>query len=154
MTTRHATVRIDPRVAVVGDLLPPQVHTPTTVQLFRFSAVTYNSHRIHYDRAHAVAEGYPDVLVQSHLHGAFLAQLVTSWVRQCEGRMTRLSVSVRRFAVAGDELVCHGKVAAVTEGSGGRQLELELIEVRQRHDVVCVRGAATVWLPDGEGVVG
>ena len=29
--------------------------------LFRFSALTYNAHRIHYDHAYAATEGYPDL---------------------------------------------------------------------------------------------
>ena len=36
------------------------------VLLFRFSALTYNAHRIHYDRDYARAEGYPDLVVQAH----------------------------------------------------------------------------------------
>ena len=32
----------------VGDLLPPLEHTVSPFQLFRYSAVTWNPHRIHY----------------------------------------------------------------------------------------------------------
>lgn len=43
---------------------------PGPVDLFRFSAVTFNSHRIHYDLPYARdAEGYPDLVV----HGPFTA---------------------------------------------------------------------------------
>jgi 3-methylfumaryl-CoA hydratase len=42
------------------------------VLLFRFSALTYNGHRIHYDRPYATqTEGYPDLVV----HGPLLALL-------------------------------------------------------------------------------
>jgi 3-methylfumaryl-CoA hydratase len=42
------------------------------VLLFRFSALTYNGHRIHYDRPYATqVEGYPDLVV----HGPLLALL-------------------------------------------------------------------------------
>jgi 3-methylfumaryl-CoA hydratase len=44
--------------------------TPGSVQLFRFSAVTFNSHRIHYDLPYAQnEEGYPALVV----HGPFTA---------------------------------------------------------------------------------
>jgi 3-methylfumaryl-CoA hydratase len=44
--------------------------TPNTVDLFRFSAATSNSHRIHYDLPYATAEeGYPGLVV----HGPFTA---------------------------------------------------------------------------------
>jgi hydroxyacyl-ACP dehydratase HTD2-like protein with hotdog domain len=48
--------------------------TPSRVQLFRFSAVTWNAHRVHYDLEHAHREGFPDVLVHSTLQAEMLAQ--------------------------------------------------------------------------------
>ena len=43
---------------------------PGLANLFRFSAATFNGHRIHYDRPYAVeVEGYPGLVV----HGPFLA---------------------------------------------------------------------------------
>ena len=43
---------------------------PCSIDLFRFSAVTFNSHRIHYDLPYATAgEGYPGLVV----HGPFTA---------------------------------------------------------------------------------
>lgn len=42
--------------------------TPTSVQLFRFSAITFNSHRIHYDADYTrKSEGYPDLVVHGPL---------------------------------------------------------------------------------------
>lgn len=39
---------------------------PDAVQLFRFSALTFNSHRIHYDQEYArEVEGYPNVLIHA-----------------------------------------------------------------------------------------
>lgn len=44
--------------------------------LFRFSALTYNAHRIHYDRAWATAiEHYPSLVVQGPLQAIYLAEL-------------------------------------------------------------------------------
>ena len=47
------------------------------VLLFRFSALTYNAHRIHYDRDFARAEGYPGLVV----HGPLQALLMVEQVR-------------------------------------------------------------------------
>jgi 3-methylfumaryl-CoA hydratase len=48
---------------------------PTTTLLFRFSAVTFNGHRIHYDRDYATrSEHYPDVVVHGPLTAILLAQ--------------------------------------------------------------------------------
>jgi len=77
ITERQTIVYRDP-----GDRLPPivpaeaptvsgqDIWTPTSVDLFRFSAVTFNSHRIHYDLPYAIErEGYPGLVV----HGPFTA---------------------------------------------------------------------------------
>ncbi len=45
------------------------------VLLFRFSALTYNAHRIHYDREYARAEGYPDLVVHGPLQALLMAEL-------------------------------------------------------------------------------
>jgi 3-methylfumaryl-CoA hydratase len=62
----------DPTPAVVDTGAGGEGETwrPRVVDLFRFSAATYNSHRIHYDQAYATAEeGYPALVV----HGPFTA---------------------------------------------------------------------------------
>jgi len=47
--------------------------TPSPLLLFRYSAVTFNGHRIHYDRPYTTEiEGYPDLVV----HGPMIATLM------------------------------------------------------------------------------
>jgi 3-methylfumaryl-CoA hydratase len=46
--------------------------TPTL--LFRFSALTYNAHRIHYDRDYARGEGYPGLVVHGPLQAVVMAE--------------------------------------------------------------------------------
>ncbi|MBI4695717.1 MAG: MaoC family dehydratase N-terminal domain-containing protein [Gammaproteobacteria bacterium] len=54
--------------------------TVDPVMLFRFSAITFNPHRIHYDRTYAMTEeGYPGLVV----HGPFLLQLLNDYARDC-----------------------------------------------------------------------
>ena len=49
---------------------------PDTTLLFRYSALTFNGHRIHYDRAYACEqEGYPDLVVHGPLTATMLQQL-------------------------------------------------------------------------------
>ena len=45
------------------------------VLLFRFSALTYNAHRIHYDRDYALGEGYPGLVVHGPLQALLMAEL-------------------------------------------------------------------------------
>ncbi|MFC8502615.1 mesaconyl-C4 CoA hydratase [Pedococcus sp. NPDC057267] len=46
------------------------------VLLFRFSALTYNAHRIHYDQAYAAAEGYPGLVVHGPLQALLMGEAV------------------------------------------------------------------------------
>jgi hydroxyacyl-ACP dehydratase HTD2-like protein with hotdog domain len=52
---------------------------PTTTLLLRFSAVTFNSHRIHYDREYATGtEHYPGLVVHGPLTAMLLAESASS----------------------------------------------------------------------------
>ena len=52
---------------------------PDSVLLFRYSALTFNGHRIHYDRSYCVEqEGYPGLVV----HGPFQATLLIDLCRR------------------------------------------------------------------------
>lgn len=53
-----------------------QTIVPDPVLLFRYSAVTFNGHRIHYDRRYAELEGYPALVVHGPLIATMLAGLV------------------------------------------------------------------------------
>ena len=49
--------------------------TPDTVQLFRYSALTFNSHRIHYDLPYArEKEGYPALVINGGLTALMLVE--------------------------------------------------------------------------------
>jgi len=51
--------------------------TPDPTLLFRFSALTFNAHRIHYDRTYATTvEGYPGLVVHGPLTAVLLMELV------------------------------------------------------------------------------
>ena len=56
--------------------------TPDPVSLFRYSALTFNPHRIHYDRGYATGvEGYPGLVV----HGPFSQQCLLDLLRDHVG---------------------------------------------------------------------
>jgi 3-methylfumaryl-CoA hydratase len=70
------------RPQVLDWLAPPpgawsRVVTPDPTLLFRFSALTFNAHRIHYDRPYATdEEGYPGLVVHGPLTAVLLSELV------------------------------------------------------------------------------
>jgi 3-methylfumaryl-CoA hydratase len=53
--------------------------TPDATMVFRYSAITYNAHRIHYDLPYTrEKEGYPDLVVNGGLTTSLLWELATS----------------------------------------------------------------------------
>ncbi len=113
-----------------GTELPPLVKHPAETSLFRFSAVTWNTHRIHYDRPYAASEGYPNVLVQGHLHGAYLTQMLLDWIGP-GGTLRQFQWSNRRAAYPGDNLTCRGRVTRVYEENGLHLAQVEIWEENQ-----------------------
>lgn len=87
--------------------------TPTHVQLFRFSAVSWNAHRIHYDQEFARESGFPGVVVQSALHGELLARAALTAAGE-GARLRRIAWRNKQPAFAGQTLRYH----AVAAGSG------------------------------------
>ncbi len=92
-----ATPKRDP---VPADLPWRQTITPNSVSLFRFSALTFNPHRIHYDRPYAMqVEGYPGLVV----HGPFTQMCLTNFVRSCNPGRTLRTFTMRARAPLFDD---------------------------------------------------
>jgi hydroxyacyl-ACP dehydratase HTD2-like protein with hotdog domain len=117
------------------------------VQMFFFSAATYNGHRIHYDKTWATeVEGYPDILVHGPLQAALLARAVTDWVGP-DGRLVSYAIQNRASAFPGEELRFVGTVTGKHEGDDGRGLVDLEIRGEKGEDQVLMPGTATVSLP-------
>ena len=80
---------------------------PGPVDLFRFSAVTFNAHRIHYDQLYACeTEGYPDLVV----HGPFTATKLFAFARE------RAEAPIRSFSFRAMVPLFVGQPVRLTEG--------------------------------------
>jgi 3-methylfumaryl-CoA hydratase len=91
---------------------PPAEHEltldPDPTLLFRFSALTYNAHRIHYDLPYATGvEGYPNLVV----HGPLLALLALELPRRHRPgrRIGHVAYRLRRPAFAGAPVVARSR---------------------------------------------
>jgi len=81
---------------------------PDDVLLFRYSALTFNGHRIHYDRRYVTeVEGYPGLIV----HGPLIATLLVDLLRRHTGdaplarfefRAVRPTFDIAPFRVHGE----------------------------------------------------
>jgi 3-methylfumaryl-CoA hydratase len=91
---------------------------PDPVLLFRYSALTSNGHRIHYDRDYARGEeGYRDLVVHGPLLATFLQDLA---------RSSRPAVRMRHFSFRGLAPVFVDGAFHVEARTGGQENELAL----------------------------
>ncbi|MGM9491125.1 FAS1-like dehydratase domain-containing protein [Ideonella sp. YS5] len=75
---RPGDVEPAPQAAATGAAWQREI-VPDDVLLFRYSALTFNGHRIHYDRKYVTeVEGYPGLIV----HGPLIATLLMDLVRR------------------------------------------------------------------------
>ncbi|MDN5852882.1 MAG: hypothetical protein L0K86_08560 [Actinomycetia bacterium] len=89
----------------------PWQHTyrPDPIMLFRFSALTHNSHRIHYDEPYCrTVESYPGLVV----HGPLLVLLMLEVDRaSAQGDVAELEYRLRRPVFAREHIVAAGAPA-------------------------------------------
>ncbi len=107
----------------VGDVLPPLRHATTAFELFRYSAVTWNPHRIHIDESYAREEGHAGLALHSHLRAALALRCVTEGLGP-GWQVTNVSYRLRKPVYAPADLAYTARVTAVA----GDILTLELIE--------------------------
>ena len=104
---------------------------PDTVTLFRYSALTGNGHRIHYDHPYTVAEeGYPGLVVHGPLQATWLALLA----EEAAGRpLATFAFRGRRAAIVGQPLTL------LARAEGPRWL----LETRDAEGRSCLAAEAT-----------
>jgi 3-methylfumaryl-CoA hydratase len=91
---------------------------PDEVLLFRYSALTFNGHRIHYDRRYVTqTEGYPGLVVHGPLIATLLLDLLHRQLPQA--RVRGFSFKARHPCFDGDVLELHGQPAKETGQPGG-----------------------------------
>jgi 3-methylfumaryl-CoA hydratase len=107
-----------------GDVDPPPQPAPSDAQwsrelqpdevlLFRYSALTFNGHRIHYDRPYATGvEGYPGLVV----HGPLIATLLLDLVRRQlpEARLASFRFRALRPTFDGRPMRVNGRLDGTT----------------------------------------
>lgn len=100
----------------ISEAMFSRVIMPDPVLLFRYSALTFNSHRIHYDRSYVTnVEGYPGLLV----HGPLIATLLLDLLRCETGDATVRSFSFKAQRPLFDTAAfsIHGRAESATHFS-------------------------------------
>ncbi len=90
--------------------------TPGPVSLFRYSALTFNPHRIHYDRPYAMdIEGYPGLVV----HGPYSSQCLLDLARDNSGGRDLKTYAMRARAPLFDNDPFDVVGRPTADGNGG-----------------------------------
>ena len=107
---------------------------PDTTQLFRYSALTFNGHRIHYDADYCRAvEGYADPVV----HGPLVATMLAGFAQEVAGR------PLRSFTYRGLQPALLGAPLGLHLAAGGEKM---LAWCRLGNGQACMRAEATFAL--------
>jgi 3-methylfumaryl-CoA hydratase len=124
---KHAAPEAAPRDAI------HEILVPDLTLLFRFSALTGNAHRIHYDESYArQAEGYAGLVVHGPLQAILLANLAS---RLSNGqRLTGFRFRGHHPAIAGDAL----------QMEGWREESVVKLRMRNRDGNVCTSAEAAL----------
>jgi 3-methylfumaryl-CoA hydratase len=132
---REAAGDAAPAAPTAGASQPADVTwtiAPSAVLLFRYSALTFNSHRIHYDRSYTTAvEGYAGLIVHGPLQGSFAFNLAAVIGGSAPTRFT-----YRNLSPLTDDAPFHVKGAKRAEGT----VEVWTEDHKGR---TCMRGSAS-----------
>jgi 3-methylfumaryl-CoA hydratase len=110
-----------------------RTRTPDRVLLFRYSALTGNGHRIHYDLDYVTREeGYPGLVVHGPLQATLLASLAAEAMP---------GAALRRFAYRGRRPAFHDRALTLVAVAGADGVR---VESRDETGAVCMDGEATL----------
>jgi hydroxyacyl-ACP dehydratase HTD2-like protein with hotdog domain len=114
---------------------------PNEIELFMYCAAAWNTHRIHYDRDYARAEGYRDLVVPGPMQSARLAQMLADFAAGYDGRLRTMSVRHRTALYCNEPVELRADLLAVD----GSVLELSVV-ARNPEGIAATDGTATLKL--------
>jgi len=121
---------------------------PTEAELFRFSAISWLAHRIHYDREFARSEGHRDLVVHGPLQGALLGRVAAALAATRGATVGRLEYRHRAPAFCGDTITVRARLddAAALTPHG-------VVEIEASRDdgTVLTSGTALLRAVTGDG---
>jgi acyl dehydratase len=130
----------------VGMDVPSLDTGPVTLRdIVRWAGVSDAYHEIHYDRDYCRERGLPGPIIHGPYKAALLARMITDWIGP-EGKLKEFSCRFRQMDIAGDALVCRGRVVSKYMRDGERLVQCEVWVENGKHETT-TRGAALVALP-------
>ena len=106
--------------------------TPTSTTLFRYSALTFNGHRIHYDSDYCrEVEGYPNLVI----HGPLNATLLANFAEQASGgRVREFHYRGLSPAILGETMTLHADLRGASV----------VLRIELASGAVCMRAEAQI----------
>ena len=93
-----------------------ETHVSDSVLLFRYSALTFNGHRIHYDRDYVTkVEGYPGLIFHGPLQAAFIVEMAAK---------LRGGKAPKKFTYRGVQPLFEGSEFSINANDNGAAMEL------------------------------
>jgi acyl dehydratase len=92
------------------------------VDIVRYAGASGDFNRIHFDEGYARATGAPTVFAMGMLPAGHLGHALSDWFGGPQG-LRRFKVRFTTRVWAGDEIVCRGRVTAITDGVAEVTLE-------------------------------
>jgi hydroxyacyl-ACP dehydratase HTD2-like protein with hotdog domain len=133
-----------------GASIPTLVKKPTSVAMFRFSAVMWNAHRTHIDHPYATeVEGHKSTLAQDYLLATYLSEMLIKWGGP-HSRVTRLSYRNRGPVYANSTVKCWGRITSFEKTDQASRVDLE-VGIDDENGHTCVPGKATIEILDVDG---
>lgn len=102
---KSAAVPGSPPPAEVPQGALTRSYTPSSTELFRYSALTFNGHRIHYDQDYCrEVEGYRNLVI----HGPLVATMLANFAEEVSGKqLVEFSYRGLSPAILGDTITQH-----------------------------------------------
>lgn len=104
---------------------------------------------LHYDPEYAKAAGFDRPVVPGLFTSALLTRILTDWVSP-GGRVRRIRTSYRRPQLAGDTIVCKGRVSALRTEGDEHLAEVE-VWAESPDGQMTTPGTALIVLPSRAG---
>jgi len=128
----------------VTSQIPELIVRPDHMQIFMFSAITWNRHHIHYSKDAAINEGLPHVVVQRGLIGNFFARLITTWIGE-EAELRSLTWKVISSTFPGRNIICRAIVKQKTASEDGKYIICEVTAVNENDELIASGDATVVF---------
>ena len=129
----------------VGQEIGPFVKTPTQITLFLFGVAMWTSHRIHYDRDHALSEGYRDVLVTAPIMVAYIEQMLVRFAGD-PGAIRKIAARNHAQTHPGERLTARGLIRERWDEDGAGILRCD-VWIEKDDGSTPVAGEAVLRLP-------